>query len=311
MDAGEWAGLVGRFEDHLRIEKDLATLTVRNYLTDIRPLFDFMQLRKIPDLRSLDRTALRGYLAWLTELEYVRHSIARKLSVLRTFLRWLMREGVIDADPLPRRGIMKLDSRLPRFLSQDEAVKLLDTPETSDVLGIRDHALLEAIYSAGLRVSEAAGLNVGDINLTTREVRVTGKGSKERVVLIGGPARDALGLYLKEARPKLESGASGLALFLNNKGGRLSVRSIQDKVRRYAGSAGLRSGVHTHTLRHSFATHMLEGGADLRVVQELLGHSSPATTQIYTHVTQSQAKEVYLSAHPRARRDKPADGRSN
>ena len=300
MNTDQWAELLGRFNDHLRIEKGLAPLSVRNYQTDIQPLFDFMQSRDIPDLRSLDRKVLRGYLAWLGELGYVRHSISRKLSVLRTFLRWLMRLGEIEADPMPSRGVMSLDSRLPRFLSQEEAEKLLDAPDSSSVLGIRDRALLETIYGAGLRVSEAVGANVSDVNLFSRELRVTGKGSKERVVLLGSPARDAIALYLREARPKLESGSSGLALFLNHRGGRLSARSIQAKVRRYAAGAGLSSRVHTHTLRHSFATHMLEGGADLRVVQDLLGHSSPATTQLYTHVTQSKAKEVYLAAHPRA-----------
>ena len=300
MDAERWSDILGRFDDHLRIEKGLAALSIRNYLTDIQPLFEFMDARDIPDLRSLDRTVLRGYLAWLGELGYVRHSIARKLSVLRTFLRWLMRLGEIEADPLPARSTMSLDSRLPRFLSQEEAEKLLDAPDTSNELGMRDSALLETIYGAGLRVSEAASLNVTDINLFSRELRVTGKGSKERVVLLGSHGRDAIALYLRDGRPKLESGESGLALFLNHRGGRLSTRSIQTKVRRYAAGAGLSTNVHTHTLRHSFATHMLEGGADLRVVQDLLGHSSPATTQLYTHVTQSQAKEVYMAAHPRA-----------
>lgn len=198
-----------------------------------------------------------------------------------------------------------MDSRLPRFLTQDEAARLVQAPETSDLLGPRDRALLELIYAAGLRVSEARDLNISGVNLETRELRVTGKGSKQRVVLIGIAARDALALYLREVRPKLANRASGMALFLNRFGGRLSQRSVQQKVRKYAGKVGLGSGVHTHTLRHSFATHLLEGGADLRVVQELLGHSSPATTQIYTHVTASQAKEVYLAAHPRSKRPEP------
>ncbi|MGH2543245.1 MAG: tyrosine-type recombinase/integrase, partial [Ardenticatenaceae bacterium] len=165
---------------------------------------------------------------------------------------------------------------------------------------LRDHALLEVIYGAGLRVSEANSLDIEMINLDTGEIRVTGKGSKQRIVLIGQTARHALTLYLRDVRPKLLNRKSGDALFLNKSGSRLSQRSIQEKVRRYALKAGLPSGVHTHTLRHSFATHMLEGGADLRVVQELLGHASPSTTQIYTHVTRSQAREVYMSAHPRA-----------
>ena len=300
MDEADWKTLMDRFEEHLVVERSLAPLTVRNYLTDVRPLYDYMARSGIPELSRLDRASLRGYLAWLIDLGYVRASVARKLSALRTLLAWLVRQGVLEADPLPKRGVMKLDSRLPRFLAQDEAARLVEAPDTSDPLGLRDAALLELIYSAGLRVSEARDLNVSEVNLHTRELRVTGKGSKQRVVLIGEAARDALALYLKDVRPTLACQDSGMALFLNRLGGRLSQRSIQQKVRKYASRVGLGSAVHTHTLRHSFATHLLEGGADLRVVQELLGHASPATTQVYTHVTGSKARAVYMSSHPRA-----------
>ena len=300
MQEAEWRSLLGRFEDHLKAERGLAPLTVRNYTTDLDPLYYYFHRKGISSLQSLDRAALRGYLAWLGELGYVRPSVARKLSTLRTFLRWLVRQGLIDNDPLPRRGAMKLDSRLPRFLSQEEATTLLQAPDTSEALGLRDRALLELIYGSGARVSEVSGLNTAEVNLETREIRVRGKGSKQRVVLIGDAAKNVLALYLREVRPELSNRHSANALFLNRYGSRLSQRSIQEKVRRYASRAGLGSGVHTHTLRHSFATHLLEGGADLRVVQELLGHASPATTQVYTHVTQSEARKVYLAAHPRA-----------
>ena len=303
MDRRTWDSLVDEYEEHLRAERGLADLTIRNYVTDLRPLYDYMTLRGLSGLERIDRTSVRGYLAWLSDLGYVRRSIARKLSTLRGFLRWLVRKGVLRADPLPRRGVMKLDSRLPRFLSQDEAARLVLAPDTSAPLGARDRALLELIYAAGLRVSEVRDLNVSNVDLASREVRVTGKGSKQRAVLIGEAARSALAIYLNEVRPKLEGRDSDNALFLNRYGGRLSQRSIQAKVRRYAARVGLGTGVHTHTLRHSFATHLLEGGADLRVVQELLGHASPATTQIYTHVTASEAKAVYLAAHPRAGED--------
>lgn len=278
-------------------------MTVRNYRTDVQPLSEFMQLRKIAGLKALDRTMLRGYLAWLIELGYARSSVVRKLSTLRSFLRWLLREKIIDTDPLPKRGVMKKESRLPRFLTQEQASTLVQTPDTSERLGTRDRALLELLYSAGLRVSELTGLRVRDVGLETRELRVKGKGSKERIVLIGAAARDALALYMREIRPSLAGSGSGDALFLNRSGTRLSQRSVQEKVRRYALEAGLPPGVHPHTLRHSFATHLLEGGADLRIVQELLGHASPGTTQIYTHVTTEQARKVYLAAHPRAGND--------
>ena len=300
MELSAWQALIGQWEEHLRVEKGLAALTIRNYKTDLEPLHSFMERDGIQDLRDLDRTTTRAYLAWLLELGYVRASIARKISTLRTFLRWLIRQNRIDHDPLPRRGVMKLDSRLPRFLSQSEAEKLLEAPDTSEPLGVRDRALLELIYGAGLRVSEASNLDVPALNLETREIRVTGKGSKQRIVLIGESAKNALTLYLRDIRPAMIGESSDGALFLNRSGGRLSQRSIQKKVRKYATKAGLGAGVHTHTLRHSFATHMLEGGADLRVVQELLGHSTPATTQIYTHVTGTEAKKVYMASHPRA-----------
>ena len=303
MQEQEWRGLIKNFEDHLKLERGLAPLTVRNYKTDLEPLWDFIQLRAVRDLKDLDRIILRNYLAWLNELGYVRPSIARKLSTLRTFLKWLTRRKIIEQDPLPKRGIMKLDSRLPRFMSHEEAGRLVQVPDTSEPLGIRDRAILEIIYGAGLRVSEARQLDMGNVNLDTRELRILGKGSKQRVGLIGSAAKDALALYLRDVRPTLANQHSGSALFLNRNGDRLSSRSIQEKVRRYAARAGLSSDVHTHTLRHSFATHLLEGGADLRVVQELLGHASPATTQIYTHVTNSKAREVYFQAHPRATGD--------
>lgn len=306
MDENKWQALIADFEKHLRAEKGLAELTIRNYKADIQPLYDFVRLKDIADMRSLDRLTLRGYLAWLTELGYVRHSVSRKLSTLRTFLKWMSSKGIIEGDPLPKRGIMRVPKRLPRFLSEEQADRLMDAPNTTKPTGLRDQALLEVIYGAGLRVSEASNLRVTDLNLSTREIRVRGKGSKERVVLVGETAKNAISLYLRDGRPKLAGKGSGVTLFLNRFGGRLSQRSIQEKVRRYSVKAALPSGVHTHTLRHSYATHMLEGGADLRVVQELMGHASPATTQIYTHVTNAQAKQVYMAAHPRARDDADA-----
>ena len=300
MDAPGWDDLMGRFRVHLTAERSLASPTVRNYLDDLEPLREFMLERDIEAFSDLDRRTIRTYLSWLHELGYVRPSIARKLSVLRTLFRWLNRQGIADQDPLPARGSFKTDSHLPRFLSQDEASKLMDSPDPTSDKGIRDRALLELTYAAGLRVSEVNGLDLDKVNLETRELRVTGKGSKERVVLVGPSARDAIRAYLQQVRPNVASADAGGALFVNRFGGRLSQRSIQKIVRGYAAHAGLGSQVHTHTLRHSFATHMLEGGADLRVVQELLGHSSPATTQIYTHITQREARRAYMSAHPRA-----------
>lgn len=291
--------MLKRFIDHLKTERNLASLTVRNYQSDLAPLRDFMSEKGFNDFRNLDRSLIRVYLAWLQDLGYVRRSIARKLSVLRTFLHWLRQQGIIDHDPIPSRGVMKLESRLPRFLTQDEANKLMEAPDPTNNVGSRDRALLELIYASGLRVSETNGLNLSDVDLESREVRVKGKGSKERVIPLGRKAKDAIETYLTKTRRATVGADDDKPLFTNRYDTRLSQRSIQKIVKRYAGSSGLGSRVHTHTLRHSFATHLLEGGADLRIVQDLLGHSNPATTQTYTHVTKTEAHRAYMKAHPR------------
>ena len=300
METKAWRETMSDFRDHLVAERGLAPLTIRNYLSDLEPLRDYMQKHEIGSFSELDRRSVRGYLSWLHELGYVRPSIARKLSATRTLFKWLNRVGIAEHDPLPQRGSFKIDSRLPRFLSQEEASNLMDAPDPTSPKGIRDRALLELVYAAGLRVSEVNGLNVENVNLNTREVRVLGKGSKERITLIGESARDALSTYMSEVRPEVASMDADGALFVNRYGRRLSQRSIQKAVRSYAARSGLGTQVHTHTLRHSFATHLLEGGADLRVVQELLGHASPATTQVYTHITKTEARQAYMAAHPRA-----------
>ncbi len=300
MDGREGAGLLAGFGDFLKSERGLAPLTIRNYKTDLEPFFEYLDKEHVEDIDQVDRFFLRGYLAWLIDLGYVRPSIARKLSTLRAFYRWLIKEGKAEKDATALVSSPKLDQRLPIFLTHKEAERLMDSPAASGSAGMKDRAILEMLYAGGLRVSEIVGLDVEDVNLESRDIRVTGKGSKERVAVIGHEAQQALGIYLSQVRPQLANSRSGNALFLNRYGGRISQRSVQAKVRRYAIKAGLPSGVHTHTLRHSFATHLLDGGADLRVVQELLGHATPATTQIYTHVTLVEARKSYLSAHPRA-----------
>ena len=292
--------LLKTFEQHLIADKNLGPLTIRNYLSDISNLFEYLNINEITNLSQLDRYFLRSYLSWLRDLGFVQASIARKLTTLRTFLNWLVREGLIETDPLPKRGTLRRERRLPIFLSQDQAIKLMESPDSTTISGLRDRAILEVMYGAGLRVSETHGLNISDIDLNSRELRIRGKGSKERIVLIGESARNGLSIYLKESRPALAKPASNMILFLNRYGNRLSQRSIQTKVRKYGAKAGIPISVHPHLLRHSFATHLLEGGADLRIVQELLGHSNPATTQIYTHITREQARKEYLSAHPRS-----------
>ena len=328
---GHWAQEVyQRLKFHLQAQGGLTWHTIRNYLTDLAPFWNFLDMQDVRDLASVDRGLLRQYLYWLLtearplsghprlhserriaarsrQVGYATRSLARKLSALRILFGFLMRQGETPQDPTARVAPAKLEHRLPNFLDPEGVQALLKAPKRSTPAGLRDQAILELLYGGGLRVSEVVGLDVEDVNLDRGEVRVMGKGSRQRLALVGVPAQEALRNYLQKARIRLQGRRRSDAIFLNPSGGRLTQRSIQSLVRRYALQAGLPDGIHPHTLRHTFATHLLDGGADIRVVQELLGHTSPATTQIYTHVTQTGARRVYMSAHPRARRD--ADGK--
>jgi len=274
----EWEDLVDEFGDYLTHNRQVAPLTVRNYTTDIAPFGDYLEKRGVNSFEDINRLVIRGYLAWLLELGYVKASVSRKLSSLRSFYAF-MNEGGISA--------------------------LLEAPSAITDTGVRDRAILELAYACGLRLSEITGLDVGDIDLEQRQARVTGKGSKDRVTVMGIPAATAVKRYLDRVRTNIAT-KSQPAMFLNRGGTRLSARSIQKLVKKYALIAGLDLDFSIHTIRHSFATHLLDGGADLRVVQELLGHASPQTTQIYTQISTASARKAYLSAHPRAKRSSNA-----
>ena len=306
----EFDSMVAKYPSFLRGQRGLSENTVRVYLADLVPFRSFLA-REGLGLSGMDRMMTRSYLAWLaTDARdgfqgYARVSIARKLTVLRSFYRFLVQEGLFRTSPVPsgRSFRVKAAKPLPSFLGRQEVTRLMDEPDDSTPLGIRDKAILEVLYSCGVRLAEIHSLDVPAINFSRNAILVLGKGSKERWVLFGRPTEAALRRYLKDSRPGLANG-SNPALFLNRYGARLSRRSVEKLVRSYAGRAGTRVDVHPHTLRHTFATHMLEGGADLRVIQELLGHSSPSTTQIYTHVTKQEALTAYLTHHPRS--DEPA-----
>ena len=298
------------FPRYLRGQRGLSENTERVYLADLQSFRQYLVNEEL-GLTDMDRQVLRGYLAWLStegrdgQRGFARVSVARKLTVLRTFYRFLVQEGLFRSTPVPsgRSFKLKVAKTLPDFLGQREVARLMDAPDESTVHGIRDKAILETLYACGVRLAEIHGMDLTDIHFSRREILVRGKGSKERLVLFGGPTEDALRRYINESRRQLMSRPTQ-ALFLNRYGERLSRRSFEKLVRRYSVLAGTRADVHPHTLRHTFATHMLEGGADLRVIQELLGHSSPTTTQIYTHVTKQEALTAYLEHHPRA--DEPA-----
>lgn len=287
---------ISKFLNFLKTERNYSPHTLNNYERDIRFLLDFLKDRKI------DRSAARDYLLALEKNRYARRSIARKLSSARSFFRWLRREKLIEQNPFEMLLTPKLPKKLPNFLYPEELQSLLEAPDLKDPRGLRDRAILEIIYGTGLRVTEIKRMNIGDVDFDEGEIKVLGKGSKERIVLFGSHARQALDKYLKEGRPKLVAGKKSPALFINRRGSRLTTRSVERLIVHYAKAAGLNKKVTPHTLRHSFATHLLAGGADLRMVQELLGHVSLSTTQVYTHITKERLKEVYDSAHPRANR---------
>ncbi|SVA90993.1 uncharacterized protein METZ01_LOCUS143847 [marine metagenome] len=301
MAAKLFEHLTCQYSDFLSHTRGLSLFTVRTYMSDLRSLGDFLDFSGIDSVNEFAREDLSSYLSWLIDIGYSRSSVVRKLSVLRSFFRWMLDEGFVQQDPVPRMSSMKKDFRLPNFLTVEEVNTLISAAsDTENYAGIavRDTAIIELIYAAGLRVGEIFGLNVYDVDMKQMQVKVLGKGSRERIALFGGPAKSALNSYLSLARPDLCKNRDTKALFLSRNGVRLSIRSIQDRIRKYARLSGLGSRVHTHTLRHSFATHMIDRGADLRVVQDLLGHSSPTTTQIYTHVTLREASKSYVQSHP-------------
>ncbi|MGD1119272.1 MAG: tyrosine recombinase XerC [Dehalococcoidales bacterium] len=291
-----------RYVAYLEAERNVSPYTVRNYTKDLLEFFDFVHQQGITTLKDVNKQTLRSYLARLMEQKFAKSSIARKLSAIRSFYRYLMREELISASPAATTVSPKLDKRLPAFLTVEEARRLVEAPDIATPQGQRDRALLELLYASGMRVSELVSMNLEHIDLDTNEIRVWGKGAKERLVLIGGPAARALDMYIRDGRRQLLAGKKNNALFVNRYGGRILARRVQKILTKYARS--INKSVHPHVLRHTFATHLLDGGADLKVVQELLGHADLSSTQIYTHVTQSRARKIYLAAHPMATGEK-------
>ncbi|NQT29757.1 MAG: tyrosine recombinase XerC [Candidatus Saganbacteria bacterium] len=287
---------IEKFTTHLKTERNYSKHTVSNFQRDLLFLVDFLKNKEI------DRGTARGYLLALEKKHYSRRSIARKLSSSRSFFRFLMREKLVSKNPFENLLTPKLPKKLPNFLYPEELKSLFEMPDLKSPLGMRDQAILEVIYGTGLRVAELIRINKNDINSDEGEIKVLGKGAKERIVLFGSHARNALHNYIQNGRPKLAGDKKTAAIFINRRGSRLTARSIESMIVFYAKKAGLTKKVTPHTLRHSFATHLLAGGADLRMVQELLGHVSLSTTQVYTHITKERLKEVYDSAHPRATR---------
>jgi len=306
--------LIAAFLETLAVEKGYSQNTCRAYGRDLTEFFTYAAgVEKDKNNLSeptpiepsqIDNLLIRGYLGFLYRKNNRKSSIARKLSSLRTFLRYLVKKGVIDETPADSVLTPKQEKTIPRYLPVDDMFRLLDSIKTDTILGVRNRAIFETLYTTGMRVSEIAGLNVKDVDFSRQIIRVSGKGNKQRIVPMGLKATRSIQQYRRRLATELSSGAQSIAagdgpLFLNKNGGRLSARSIGRVLDKIALECGLAIPISPHGLRHSFATHMLEAGADLRVVQELLGHESLSTTQKYTHITIDKLMEAYDKAHPR------------
>jgi len=290
---------------YLKIEKNASYHTQRGYKADLLLIDEF--IKKTTKGRiglehpKVDISIIRQYLGYLQKENYSRKSIARKLASLRTYFKFLCKKGYLKTNPAKSMFTPKLQQKLPTFLYQKEMLELIEAPDESTILGLRDKAMIETLYSTGIRVSELVGINLNDLDYTAGVVKVLGKGNKERFVPIGSYALAAIEKYIDKRYELIKRNQpSQDALFLNRMGSRLSSRGVRLIVNKYVRQIAISKHVSPHTLRHTFATHLLEAGADLRIVQELLGHASLATTQIYTHLTRERLKSVYDKAHPRA-----------
>ncbi len=289
------------FLDDLTHRRGLSAHTVKNYRSDLVQFHTFVEeTLDIKAWRGVDVLAIRSFLAELHRTGITRASIARKLASLRTFFRYLTREGRVDKNPARLVATPRLDKKVPARLEQSEVVRLLDAPDASTALGRRDRAMLELLYATGLRVGELVSLDLATLDLDNRLVRVHGKGNKERIVPFGELAADAIRVYLKDRLDLVRAGRGTDALFLNARGGRLTSRSVRRFLDRYLRHAALSASLSPHSLRHAFATHLLERGCDLRSIQELLGHESLSTTQKYTTLSTQRLLDVYQKSHPKA-----------
>lgn len=292
--------------EYLQIEKNYSKYTIDSYLTTVEEFFHFMEEEGISSIRDITYSDIRIYLTALHTRKLSRKSVAQRLSCLRTFFRLLMREGHVEDNPFMLASLPKKEMPIPKFFYAEELVKLFEVSDISTPLGQRDQALLELMYGTGIRVSECCGICMKDVDFSIGTILVHGKGNKQRYVPFGSFAQDALNMYLKQGRRALlEKGKSNTdALFLNNKGTPLTTRGVSYVLSKMMEKTSLTLDISPHKLRHSFATHMLDEGADIRVIQELLGHENLSTTQIYTHVSKERLKSVYMMNHPRAKKER-------
>jgi len=292
------------FLQHMEAVKGASVHTVKAYAEDLSQLIEFAETQGITDVHAVDSTLLRSFLAYLQSLGLARASRARKTATLRSFFSYLARQSLLPRSPAVGLRSVKTERRLPKYLRSDEMEALLAAPAAETALGLRDRALLETLYATGMRAGELVTLCLSDVDYDEGVIRVIGKGNKERMTLLGRQAVFALQRYARKGRPELLLNAEkdDGALFVNRYGGRLSDRGVRKLFDRYCDAASTHLKITPHVLRHTFATHLLSNGADLRLIQELLGHASLATTQMYTHVSTERLQEVYAQAHPRAKK---------
>lgn len=303
--------LLAQFFDHLRYERNVSEHTLRNYRSDLSQFLDYLApadrrsgKRNAPDIHEIDHITIREWLSTLHSAQKKKASVARKLAALRTFFQFLVREGVIELNPAKLVSTPRLEKKLPQHLSIEEAIKFIETPDTETDLGKRDRAMLELMYATGVRVSELTKMDLSDVDFKNKLIRVTGKRRKERIVPFGDPASEAVKTYLGARDRFLNNAAVSErepeAVFLNYQGTRITTRSVGRMVEKYIRICAGMHDISPHALRHSFATHLLDSGADLRDIQELLGHARLSSTQIYTHVSMEKLIKVYDKAHPKA-----------
>lgn len=303
--------LLAQFFEHLRYERNVSEHTLRNYASDLAQFYDYLApadpktgARRELDVRQIDHITIREWLSSLHTAQKKKTSVARKLAALRTFFQFLVREGIVELNPAKLVSTPRLEKKLPVHLSVEDAIRFIETPDTETDLGKRDRAILELLYGTGVRVSELVKLDIGDIDFKGKLIRVTGKRRKQRIVPFGDPALHAILNYLTVRNAFIQNAPmderNTQAVFLNYQGTRITTRSVGRMVDKYITICAGIHDISPHSLRHSFATHLLDSGADLRDIQELLGHARLSTTQIYTHVSMEKLIEVYDKAHPKA-----------
>lgn len=292
--------LIDHFMQFLSVEKGLAANTLESYQRDLFAYTDFLKHQGVSEIGASNRSHIVSYLVTLQKKGRATATLSRNLASIRAFYQFLVRDRHLEHDPSVHLETPKIEKRLPKVLSLEEVETLLEGPDLGQPSGLRDKAMLELLYATGIRVSELVQLNMGDINLEMGFLKCMGKGSKERMIPLGKMAISVIQLYIETARLRLLKAGGGTALFVNHLGKRMTRQGFWKIIKKYALQSGITADITPHTLRHSFATHLLENGADLRSVQEMLGHADISTTQIYTHVTRSRIKDVYAKTHPRA-----------